>query len=75
MLVHAFTRIYFDDEPTNMIDPVLRLVPAERRATVIARRRANEAVYRFDICLQGRPRNGVLRRLTPTAHLSDLPMA
>lgn len=53
MLVHAFTRIYFDDEPINVTDPVLQLVPTERRATLIARRRANEAVFRFDICLQG----------------------
>ncbi len=53
MLVHAFTRIYFDDEPANASDPVLQLVPAERRATLIARRQAGGTVYHFDIRLQG----------------------
>lgn len=53
MLVHVFTRIYFDDELTNAIDPVLQLVPVERRATLIAKRQADTAIYRFDIYLQG----------------------
>lgn len=53
MLVHAFTRIYFDDEPANAADPVLLLIPAERRTTLIARRQAEGTVYRFDIRLQG----------------------
>lgn len=46
------TRIYFEDEPANATDLVLGLVPAERRATLIARRVA-AGRYRFDIVVQG----------------------
>ena len=56
MLLHTFTRIYFDDEAAaNESDPVLGLVPAERRATLIARREpgTSKTVYRFDIHMQG----------------------
>jgi len=56
MLLHTFTRIYFDDEAAaNEGDPVLASVPAERRETLIARRVAGtgKAVYRFDIFMQG----------------------
>ena len=52
---HAYTRIYFADEAGNAGDPILALVPAERRATLIARREEKNAgpVYAFDIKLQG----------------------
>lgn len=54
MLLHLYTRIYFDDETEkNAADPILALVPAERRATLIARREAGSATYRFDVHLQG----------------------
>lgn len=55
MLNHAVTRIYFSDEGANATDPILALVPAERRTTLIATRgeRAGRPVYRFDIRLQG----------------------
>lgn len=56
MLVHAFTRVWFDDEAAaNERDPVLQSVPAERRATVLARREQTPAgtAYRFDIRMQG----------------------
>ena len=56
MLLHTFTRIYFDDEAAaNERDAVLGLVPAERRATLIARREpgTSKMVYRFDIRMQG----------------------
>jgi protocatechuate 3,4-dioxygenase alpha subunit len=56
LLSHAFTRIYFDDESqANAGDPVLAAVPAERRATLIARRehQPGGVVYRFDIRMQG----------------------
>ena len=54
MLRHLYTRIYFDDEAANGSDPVLALVPADRRATLIATRQpGGNAVYRFDIHLQG----------------------
>lgn len=53
MLLHLYTRIYFDDEASNASDPVLALVPADRRATLIARRQAGLGVYTLDIHLQG----------------------
>jgi protocatechuate 3,4-dioxygenase, alpha subunit len=61
MLLHTFTRIYFDDEAAaNARDPVLATVPADRRATLIAKRTAaaTETIYRFDIHMQG-PRETV----------------
>ena len=55
MLLHNYTRIYFDGEAGNAADPVMALVPADRRATLIATREnsSGTAVYRFDIRLQG----------------------
>ncbi|RZN33736.1 protocatechuate 3,4-dioxygenase subunit alpha [Bradyrhizobium sp. Leo121] len=55
MLLHLYTRIYFDDEAANAADPVLALVPADRRATLIARHKAGAAnpSYVLDIHLQG----------------------
>ena len=55
LLNHLVTRIYFADEPANAIDPILRLVPEERRVTLLARRLPVDGTpaYRFDIILQG----------------------
>jgi protocatechuate 3,4-dioxygenase alpha subunit len=55
MLTHVFTRIYFADETANDGDPILVLVPPERRATLIASRadRDGHPTYVFDIRLQG----------------------
>jgi protocatechuate 3,4-dioxygenase alpha subunit len=56
LLVHTFTRVYFDDEgAANSTDTVLASVPAERRATLLAQRSNTPAgpVYRFDIHMQG----------------------
>ena len=59
LLNHVVTRMYFEDEASNAGDPVLECVPADRRATLLARRVAGResdsalAVYRFDIVLQG----------------------
>ena len=55
MLRHFYTRIYFSDEAANAGDPVLALVPADRRATLIATREGGNgnAVYRLDLRLQG----------------------
>ena len=52
LLRRLATRIYFDGEPANVDDPILELVPADRRATLIAK---SEGVgrWRFDIALQG----------------------
>lgn len=55
LLNHAVTRLYFENEPANALDPVLHCVPEERRATLLARREpgSETVVYRFDIVLQG----------------------
>ena len=53
MLRHLYTRIYFSDEAGNAADPVLSLVPGERRATITAVREAGKPVYRLDLRLQG----------------------
>ena len=55
MLLHNYTRIYLNGEAANAADPVLALVPIDRRATLIAQRASCNAgtVYRFDIHLQG----------------------
>ncbi|WP_245973696.1 protocatechuate 3,4-dioxygenase subunit alpha [Bosea caraganae] len=52
VLTRLATRIYFSDETGNETDPVLALVPAERRGTLIAKR-GTDGVFRFDIRLQG----------------------
>jgi protocatechuate 3,4-dioxygenase, alpha subunit len=55
MLRHLYTRIYFADEAGNANDPVLALVPADRRATLTAKReeKSGRPTYVFDIRLQG----------------------
>ena len=55
MLLHLYTRIYFSGEAGNATDPVLALVPVDRRATLIAQPAHcnGNSVYRFDIHLQG----------------------
>jgi len=56
LLVHTFTRIYFDDEAeANGKDAVLASVPAARRGTLVAKREVTGAgpVYHFDIHMQG----------------------
>ncbi|GAA1954936.1 protocatechuate 3,4-dioxygenase subunit alpha [Amycolatopsis minnesotensis] len=50
LLSRVVTRVYFEDLD-NDGDPVLAVVPAERRATLIAKR--TEDGYRFDVRLQG----------------------
>jgi len=52
VLVRLATRMYFPDDPANDDDPVLALVPAERRGTLIARR-LDRSTLAFDIVLQG----------------------
>ncbi len=51
MLRQVYTRIYFADEAGNASDPILALVPADRRDTLIAKKQA-DGVYRFDIRVQ-----------------------
>ncbi len=52
LLKRLATRIYFDGAEGNDTDPVLGCVPADRRATLIARRYA-AGVWSLDIVLQG----------------------
>jgi protocatechuate 3,4-dioxygenase alpha subunit len=54
LLKHLITRVYFPDDPANAEDAVLKLVPPERRATLIARR-AGAAAGRLEwnVILQG----------------------
>jgi protocatechuate 3,4-dioxygenase alpha subunit len=53
LLKQLSTRIYFPDEPANAQDPLLRCVPAARRATLVARRKA-KSLLEWDVVLQGR---------------------
>jgi len=49
-----FTRLYFPGEAANASDPILALVPADRRETLIAKADpARPGLLRFDIRLQG----------------------
>ena len=53
MLKQLATRLYFPDETAaNAEDPVLKLVPPARRATIIPRRKGK--VLEWDIVLQGK---------------------
>jgi protocatechuate 3,4-dioxygenase alpha subunit len=54
-LKQLVSRIYFPDNPANAEDPVLALVPAERRSTLIAKNVAGEAgALEWNVILQGR---------------------
>jgi protocatechuate 3,4-dioxygenase alpha subunit len=53
MLKHLATRIYFPDDPANAEDAVLKVVPAARRPTLIARKSGKGALA-WDVVLQGK---------------------
>ena len=54
MLRQVYTRLYFSDEAANTADPILALVPAERRDTLVAKPDPKSPnVWRFDIRVQG----------------------
>ena len=53
MLKHLATRMYFPDEPANARDPMLKLVPPTRRATLIARKKGKGALE-WNVILQGK---------------------
>ena len=54
LLRHLHTRIYFAGEPANAGDPVLALVPEERRATLLAHPVPGDtSTWHFEIRLQG----------------------
>jgi len=55
LLKQLVTRIYFADEPANAGDPVLALVPADRRATLIAKPvMGKPGALEWNVNLQGR---------------------
>jgi protocatechuate 3,4-dioxygenase alpha subunit len=54
LLKQLYTRVYFDGEAANAHDPVLGMVPEERRATLLARLASGQADAWFvEINLQG----------------------
>lgn len=54
LLRHLMTRMYLPNEPANNADPVLALVPPDRRGTLVARRVSESAdVLEWDVVLQG----------------------
>lgn len=56
LLKPLFTRLYFPDEPSNADDSVLKLVPPERRATLMAtraRERGSDNLLEWNIVMQG----------------------
>jgi len=56
MLLHAITRLYFSDEPSNNTDPLLASIedPVRRQTLIASREETSDLpAYRFDIRLQG----------------------
>jgi protocatechuate 3,4-dioxygenase alpha subunit len=52
LLKRLHTRIYLPDDPLNAGDPILALVPATRRGTLVAQR-LEATRYRFNVRLSG----------------------
>lgn len=54
LLRHLITRVYFEHEAANAVDPVLLTIPEERRHTVIASSDADcPQVFQWNVILQG----------------------
>lgn len=53
-LKHLVSRVYFPGEPANANDPVLALVPAKRRGTLIAKKRGKAGALEWNVILQGK---------------------
>jgi protocatechuate 3,4-dioxygenase alpha subunit len=53
LLKQLVTRMYFPGEAANADDPVLNLVPAERRPTLVAQKRA-DGTLEWNLVLQGK---------------------
>lgn len=55
ILKRLATRIYFAGDPANDEDPILALVPSERRPTLMVRADPhNPGNWKFDVCLSGK---------------------
>jgi protocatechuate 3,4-dioxygenase, alpha subunit len=52
IMLHVFTRLYFDGDERNGTDPVLSQVPINRQRTLLARQ-IEPGIWRFDIHMQG----------------------
>jgi protocatechuate 3,4-dioxygenase alpha subunit len=52
LLRHLYTRVYFGGDPALQRDPILALVPADRRGTLLAQR-TDGGTWEFVIRLQG----------------------
>ena len=53
LLRHLVTRVYFEGDPALARDAILALVPAERRATLLARPAGDGLTWEFVVRLQG----------------------
>jgi protocatechuate 3,4-dioxygenase alpha subunit len=53
LLRHLYTRVYFSGDPDLDNDPMLGLVPANRRDTLLARSTGDARLWTFVIHLQG----------------------
>jgi len=54
LLRHLITRVYFEHEAANAVDPVLLTIPEERRHTLIARSDADcPQALQWNVILQG----------------------
>src|ERR671922_141937 len=53
IVTRLITQMYFPGDPANADDPVLALVPAERRGTLVAKKRGDGALE-WNVALQGK---------------------
>jgi protocatechuate 3,4-dioxygenase, alpha subunit len=53
LLKPLYARVYFEGEAANDADEILRLVPAERRKTLIAQKDAESGSFLWNVMLQG----------------------
>jgi len=53
LLRHLITRVYVGAGSDNAADPVLALVPAERRSTLIATPTDSPSAFDWNIVMQG----------------------
>lgn len=55
LMRHLVTRVYFSDEAGNATDPILQMVPEDRRSTLIARRVEGAVpAFEWNIHMQGK---------------------
>jgi protocatechuate 3,4-dioxygenase alpha subunit len=52
LMIRLTTRVYFPDEAANATDPILKLTPAARRETIIAKK-TESGVLHWDVLMQG----------------------